>query len=73
MPTVHNPEAYNEAIYEYYGTLAGKVRRSSYIQRVSAGMKAKKYKGGSAIKARNSSNKLFEAFFKPLEGVCSKS
>lgn len=40
--------------------------KASYIQRVSAGMKAKKYKGGEAVKVRNSSNKVFDSYFKPL-------
>ncbi len=42
------------------------MKRSSYISRLTNGMQAKKYKGGVAIKAKASSNKLFNQYFKPL-------
>ncbi len=37
-----------------------------YAHRLSAGMQAKKYKGGMAAKAKASSKRLFESYFKPL-------
>ena len=39
---------------------------ASYINRLTQGMQAKKYKGGIAVKAKASSNRLFEQYFKPL-------
>ncbi len=42
------------------------MKRSSYISRLTNGMKAKKYKGGVAIKAKASSKRLFDQYFKPL-------
>lgn len=40
--------------------------RGSYISRVANGMKAKKYKGGVAVKAKASSHRLFDTYFRPL-------
>lgn len=37
-----------------------------YAHRLSQGMKAKKYKGGVAVKAKASSQRLFDKFFRPL-------
>lgn len=42
------------------------IQASAYINRITSGMKAKKYKGGVAAKAKASSNRLFEQYFKPL-------
>jgi hypothetical protein len=39
---------------------------SAYINRTTSGMQAKKYKGGIAVKAKASSTRLFEQYFKPL-------
>ena len=59
-------DAYNSAISQYYDGLSGTAPRSSYISRLTQGMKAKKYMGGVAAKAKASSNRLFEQYFKPL-------
>lgn len=45
---------------------------TDYIHRLTQGMQAKKYKGGVAAKAKASSNRLFEQYFKPLEDTCQK-
>ena len=37
-----------------------------YAHRLTQGMQAKKYKGGVAAKAKASSTRLFEQYFKPL-------
>ena len=66
MKTVRNPDAYNSAISQYYDGLSGTAPRSSYISRLTQGMQAKKYKGGMAAKAKASSKRLFESYFKPL-------
>lgn len=42
------------------------IQAKDYINRLTSGMQAKKYKGGVAAKAKASSNRLFEQFFKPL-------
>ena len=42
------------------------IKASDYISRLTQGMQAKKYKGGIAVKAKASSNRLFEQYFKPL-------
>lgn len=42
------------------------MKASSYAHRLSQGMKAKKYKGGVAVKAKASSQRLFDKFFRPL-------
>jgi hypothetical protein len=42
------------------------IQASAYINRITSGMQAKKYKGGVAVKAKASSNRLFEQYFKPL-------
>jgi hypothetical protein len=73
VKTVRNPDAYNSAISQYYDGFSGAVPRSSYINRLTAGMQAKKYKGGVAAKAKASSNKVFDRYFKPLEDLCQKS
>jgi hypothetical protein len=39
---------------------------ANYINRLTQGMQAKKYKGGMAAKAKASSKRLFESYFKPL-------
>ena len=39
---------------------------ATYISRLTQGMQAKKYKGGMAAKAKASSKRLFESYFKPL-------
>ena len=39
---------------------------AAYISRLTQGMQAKKYKGGMAAKAKASSKRLFESYFKPL-------
>lgn len=52
---------YHEVDYPAYGQ-----KRSDYIQRVSAGLQAKKYKGGQAAHIKAQTAKLFEGYFKPL-------
>ena len=42
------------------------IQAKDYIHRLTQGMQAKKYKGGMAAKAKASSKRLFEAYFKPL-------
>ena len=42
------------------------IQAKDYINRLTQGMKAKKYKGGIAAKAKASSKRLFERYFKPL-------
>ena len=42
------------------------IQASAYINRITSGMQAKKYKGGMAAKAKASSKRLFDAYFKPL-------
>ena len=42
------------------------IQASAYIHRLTSGMQAKKYKGGEAAKAKASSTRLFEQYFKPL-------
>ncbi len=42
------------------------IQASAYINRITSGMQAKKYKGGAAAKAKASSTRLFEQYFKPL-------
>ena len=66
MKTVRNPEAYNSAISQYYDGLSVAVPRSSYINRLTAGMQAKKYKGGQAARVKAQTSRLFESYFKPL-------
>ena len=66
MKTVRNPEAYNSAISQYYDGLSGAVPRRSYINRLTAGMQAKKYKGGQAARIKAQTSRLFESYFKPL-------
>lgn len=66
MKTVRNPDAYNSAISQYYDGLSGTAPRSSYISRLTQGMKAKKYKGGKAARIKAQTSRLFDAYFKPL-------
>ena len=66
MKTVRNPDAYNSAISQYYDGLSGAVPRSRYINRLTAGMQAKKYKGGQAARIKAQTSRLFESYFKPL-------
>ena len=66
MKTVRNSNAYNKAISDYYGGLAGAVKRQTYLGKMLSGMQAKKYRGGVAAKAKASSNRLFNTYFKPL-------
>ncbi len=66
MKTVRNPDAYNSAISQYYDGLSGAVPHSKYINRLTAGMKAKKYKGGQAARIKAQTSRLFESYFKPL-------
>ena len=40
--------------------------RATYINLLTAGMKAKKYKGGKATRIKAQTSRLFEAYFKPL-------
>jgi len=42
------------------------IQAKDYINRLTQGMQAKKYKGGAAAKAKASSTRLFEQYFKPL-------
>jgi hypothetical protein len=42
------------------------VPASSYINRLTAGMQAKKYKGGQAARIKAQTSRLFESYFKPL-------
>ena len=49
------------------------IQAKDYIHRLTQGMQAKKYKGGVAAKAKASSNKVFNSYFKPLEDLCQKS
>ena len=42
------------------------IQAKDYINRLTSGMQAKKYKGGMAAKAKASSKRLFDAYFKPL-------
>ena len=42
------------------------IQAKDYINRLTQGMQAKKYKGGMAAKAKASSKRLFESYFKPL-------
>lgn len=42
------------------------IQAKDYINRITSGRQAKKYKGGVAAKAKASSNRLFEQYFKPL-------
>lgn len=42
------------------------IQAKDYINRLTQGMQAKKYKGGAAAKAKASSTRLFNTYFKPL-------
>lgn len=40
---------------------------ANYINRLTQGMQAKKYKGGQAARIKAQTSKLFERYFKPLQ------
>lgn len=39
---------------------------AAYINRITQGMQAKKYKGGKAARIKAQTSRLFESYFKPL-------
>ena len=42
------------------------IQAKDYINRLTQGMKAKKYKGGKAARIKASTRRVFDQYFKPL-------
>jgi hypothetical protein len=67
--SVEDFENHQRVIWELYEAskpVKPPTKCAAYINRLTAGMQAKKYKGGKAARIKAQTSRLFEAYFKPL-------